>query len=78
MSREKEKEKRTKRQVVRVRLGEKEAAEYLGVTVRTMQRRRRDGVVRSDGSIRPTPPFYRPAGKICYEKTEIDAWIMGA
>ena len=73
----KAKEKQTKQQVVKVWLGEKEAAEYLGVTVRTMQRWRKDGVVRSDGSIRPTLPYYRPAGKIYYDKNEIDAWVMG-
>lgn len=57
---------------------ENAAATYLGLNKRTLQRwRQNNGVIRSDGSVKPGPKFYKPAGQIFYDRDELDAWIVG-
>lgn len=59
-------------------MSEREAAEYLGVTIRTMQRWRR-GIVLPDGSIKPVLKYYQPShGRIFYDRDELDTCIVGS
>ena len=59
-------------------LSEGEAAAYIGVARRTMQRwRKNKGIVLDDGTVKPGPKYYQPAGNIRYDRDELDAWIVG-
>ena len=50
-------------------LNNREAAEYLGLSVRTMNRYR----VTGDG-----PPYYRLGGRVRYVRAELDEWVTGS
>lgn len=59
----------------RVWLSEQAAADYLGVTKRTLQRWR-SGVVRANGQIVVGPKYYQPAGKVFFDRDELDEWVV--
>lgn len=59
----------------RVWLSEQAAADYLGVTKRTLQRWR-SGVVRANGQVVVGPQYYQPAGKVFYDRDELDGWVV--
>lgn len=61
----------------RVWLSEQAAADYLGVTKRTLQRWR-SGVVRANGQVVVGPKYYQPAGKVFYDRDELDGWVVSA
>jgi len=50
-------------------LNNREAAEYLGLSVRTMNRYR----VTGDG-----PPYYRLGNRVRYVRAELDEWVTGS
>ena len=50
-------------------LNNREAAEYLGLSVRTMNRYR----VTGDG-----PPYYRLGGRVRYARDELNEWVTGS
>ena len=59
----------------RVWLSEQAAADYLGVTKRTLQRWR-SGVVRANGQVIGGPKYYQPAGKVFFDRDELDEWVV--
>ena len=59
----------------RVWLSEQAAADYLGVTKRTLQRWR-SGVVRANGQVVVGPKYYQPAGKVFFDRDELDEWVV--
>ena len=74
MKKKKENEQKAERKYVW--MSEKEAAEYIGVSVRTMQRWRKDGCIVSQHGIEPAPPYYRKGTMIRYERSELEQWMI--
>lgn len=56
---------------------EDEAAEYIRYCPRSLQRWRQDGCIMSrSGKVEQAPPYYKRAGKIFYERHQLDMWML--
>lgn len=51
---------------------EKQAAEYIGMSVAFLRRGRMQGNV---GNRTPSPPFYRKGTRVQYSRADLDTWL---
>lgn len=56
---------------------EEEAAAYLRYAPRSLQQWRKDGCIIMKRGQETAPPYYRRAGKIVYERNDLDSWLLG-